>query len=210
LLRHCGLADQVRNDVNNTKRTVPFVLLIQRKVGVAVAGSDEKKKGGKKGKLALALVALLVVVAGSGAGWFFFIKESPDDFVPVKADYYEDEAENGRPAPAPPQNYNPYGPNAKMERLEFKEIIVNLAGSGSSYLRIGVVVEYPVENKKLVEEIKEKEIPLKDTLVTSLRAKTRADVANTDELKTNLLKDLNKNLRFGDFAGIYFTDFLVQ
>jgi flagellar basal body-associated protein FliL len=86
-----------------------------------------------------------------------------------------------------------------------------LAGDGGTrYIRLSAVLEYPHEPKKFGPEIKEKEHQIKDTMVTSLRAKTLAEANNTVELKENLLKDVNKLLRYGNFTGMYFTDFLIQ
>ena len=160
--------------------------------------ADKKEKTGGKSKLILILV-VLVVFAGAGAGWFFFVKNAPDE-TPMPA--YNDN---------PTNNQKPNGADVKVDKLEMKDMVVNLTGDSSNrYIRLSLVLEYPKEQKKLVEEIKEKEHQIKDTLVTSLRVKTSSDVNNVDGLKESLLTDVNKNLRYGRFTGVYFTDLLVQ
>ena len=172
------------------------------RVGAAVAGKGSQDKSGKINKGILVILAILVLAMGTGAGWYVFVRESPDD----------------RPPPMPPSEdnsaYNPYNPppyNVKMDKFEVKDMVVNLAGGGGRhYIRLSVVLEYPKEQKKLVEEIKEKEHVIKDNLVANIRTKTIEDVGNADELKSDLLKGVNSNLIQGRFTAIYFTDFLIQ
>ncbi|MCL2766078.1 MAG: flagellar basal body-associated FliL family protein [Peptococcaceae bacterium] len=173
-------------------------------------GDNEKATKNKKGQLVIVLLVLLVVLAGSGAGWYFFIREDPNEFYPIKntapdEDEYE-EADNSRK-----NNQYMYPPGTKFNRLEYNDVIVNLVGDGGSgYLRVSLTLEYPAAAKKLIEEIAEKDPLIKDAILTSLSSKTKAEVFKRDELKNSLLKDINRNLLYGDFTEIYFTDFLVQ
>jgi len=193
-----------------------------------VPGDNEKATKSKgKGKLIIILLILLVVLVGGGAVWYFVFRESPDDFAPVKNNtYYDDEDDdadsdndnnnNGNNNNNNNNNnYNNnryvYPPGTKFERVSYNDIIVNLAGGGgSSYLRVSLTFEYPASVKKLPEEITEKEPQIKDSILACLRSKTREDVAKTEELKNGLLRDVNRNLAYGDFTEVYFTDFLVQ
>ena len=172
-------------------------------------GDSENTKS-KKGKLLIILLIVLVVLAGSGAGWYFFIREEPEEFYPIKNTAPDDEEENGGNSSHNNNQYM-YPPGTKFESLAYSDIIVNLAGDGGQgYLRLSMTLKYPTTQKKLVEEIAEKDPLIKDAILTSLSSKTKSEVFKRDELKTSILKDINKNLMYGEFTEVYFTDFLVQ
>lgn len=99
---------------------------------------------------------------------------------------------------------------AKLEVLDMGEVIVNL--SGGHYLRTKIILEHPA-NKKLAEELKKNKHKVSDTLISSLRGKSLADINTPDSienLKGSLLAEINSHLTYGKVTGIYFTDFLVQ
>lgn len=158
----------------------------------------------KKKKWPLILLPVLVILAGSAAGWYFFFRDSSDAEPTKSVTLVDDKVVYERT--------NAKGTVVKCDKLEMGDILVNLSG-GSGYLRVGLILEYPQANKKLAEELKEKEFQLKDVVIAYLRTMTYADVAPADAgeaLKQNLLVEINKNLGTGDVVGILWTDFLVQ
>lgn len=175
-------------------------------------GDNEKPKKSKSKLILILLIVVVVLAAGSGAGWFFFIRESPDAKMPVKSPAYVDE-EDGDDDDSGNTSNNKYvyPPDTKFEQIEYNDIIVNLAGGGgNSYLRVSMTFKYPASVKKMPEEIAEKDPQIKDSILTCLRSQSRADTEKTEDLKKSLLKAVNKNMTYGDFVEVYFTDFLVQ
>jgi len=168
-----------------------------------VPEKGSQDKSGKSYKGILVVLAILVLAIGTGAGWYVFVRESPSDNLPLMPPSEDNDTYDSV--------YNNMMAGVKVDKFEVKDMVVNLAGDGGRhYIRLSVVLEYPKEQKKLYEEIKEKEHVIKDDLVASIRSKTINDVNNSDELKEDLLKSVNKKLRHGRFVAIYFTDFLIQ
>ncbi len=152
-------------------------------------GKKQKKSKGKKFWLILVIVA--VVLAGSGTGAYVYFHKPG-----VEAGETKKKAKT-----------------AELESLEMGELIVNLAmDSSNHFLRVNVVVEYP-QDKKLTEEIKKKKHIISDSIITTLRSKSLSEIGSASSvqtLKSDILKEVNNNLYYGDITGIYFTDFLIQ
>jgi len=167
-------------------------------------GKGSKKDKPKKKKLPLILLIVLVVLAGSAAGWYFFFKSPSEVGGGEKKASAEESKANGKKAA---------GKEQEPDKLDLGEVLVNLAGDGGGhYLRVKVVIEYP-RDKNLAKELKDKQHQVMDTLISTLRTKTLADVSSTSSvegLKKSLLVEINNHLKTGDITGIYFTDFLVQ
>ncbi|OPY57459.1 MAG: flagellar basal body-associated protein FliL [Pelotomaculum sp. PtaU1.Bin035] len=164
------------------------------------------KKNKPKKKILLILLIILVVLASSAAGWYFFFKNPSGNTGEVKKASEKTSVEEKK-APAKKTV------EVESEKLDLGEVVVNLAGNGGGhYLRLKVVIEYP-KDKALAKELKDRQHQVMDTLISTLRTKTLADVSSAgsvEELKKSLLQEINKNLKTGDITAIYFTDFLVQ
>ncbi|MGB9803817.1 flagellar basal body-associated FliL family protein [Desulfofundulus sp.] len=151
-------------------------------------GESEKKRGGRGRTI---LMVLLAIIIGGGATfgvlWFF--------------------GPLSRPVQATPKE-------RPMETLDLGDRVINLADEGPShYLRVQVVLEYPRDNKKLVEEIKAKQPLLTEAVLTILRSKTSGEVLpvkNQETIKKQILDYINGQLLHGKVERLYFTDFLVQ
>jgi len=163
-------------------------------------GKGNKKDKPKKKKLPLILLIMLVVLASSAAGWYFFFK-SPS------------EVGGGEKKASAEESKKIVGKEQEPDKLDLGEVLVNLAGNGGGhYLRVKVVIEYP-KDKNLAKELKDRQHEVMDTLISTLRSKSLADVSSAssvEELKKSLLVEINNHLKTGDITGIYFTDFLVQ
>ncbi len=159
-----------------------------------ISDNNEEKAGKnvkpKKKKTILIVVVILVLLAGSCAGAYMFFLRPAAQAGEVKKPKVSEEKES----------------------LDMGEVIVNLNGSSSHYLRAKVTIDYP-KNKKLAEELKKKKHIVSDVIIATLRSKTLAEVSNAGTLQTlknSLIEEINNNLEAGEITGIYFTDFLVQ
>jgi len=152
-------------------------------------GKNTKKTGSKKRFIFIVLL-VLILLGGSAAGAYFFLAK-----------------------PGGAQEVTKKEKEKPMEVMELGEMLVNLnSNSLPHYLRVKITLEYPAD-KKLAAELKKKKHQLSDVTITTLRAKTLAEVSSAgsvDTLKRELLEKINGQLESGRVTAIYFTDYLVQ
>lgn len=99
------------------------------------------------------------------------------------------------------------------EKLSLGSMVINLADPGGNrYVKINPVFEYH-KDKKLYEEIKEKEHQITEAVLLTLRSKTVADIQplhRLDVVKEELLKNVNDRLEHGTIGQVYFTEFIIH
>ncbi|MFZ5898497.1 MAG: flagellar basal body-associated FliL family protein [Bacillota bacterium] len=99
----------------------------------------------------------------------------------------------------------------KLKLVELGTIVVNLADAQAArYLKIGLAISVP---EKKAEEVHEKDAQIKDRIINTLRSKTAAEVLavdKTDELRQELLDQVNGELHGFKAKEIYIVEFLVQ
>ncbi|NQS98112.1 MAG: flagellar basal body-associated FliL family protein [candidate division Zixibacteria bacterium] len=165
-----------------------------------------KKSPFKKVIIIVPVVLLLLAVEITGAyytiSWFFFSNMPSQEESAVVSDtsqaivsVNQEKLEKGQ-----------------GELFEFADIIVNPAGTaGRRYLVVSMTFE--TSNKKVLVELAEKGPILRDALITFLASKTFdyvADVANLENLRSEMLNILNQYLQKGRVVRIYFTGYILQ
>ena len=91
-----------------------------------------------------------------------------------------------------------------------EELVINLKDD-NRYLKTEIALGYGL--KKDMNLIKQKETQLVDNIITILRSKTREDimpVENTEDLKVEIKRQLNKQFEEEVITDIYITEFLIQ
>jgi flagellar FliL protein len=99
------------------------------------------------------------------------------------------------------------------EAFSLPSIVVNLAGSSEHYVRVTCVLVFPKSDKKLAQELEEKNYVLCDALIKTLRGQKAEEIQKdptVKRLKDDLQQAINKQLYSGKVTGIYFTELLVQ
>ena len=95
---------------------------------------------------------------------------------------------------------------------EIKNVIVNPAGtSGGRYLMVSLGLEAP--SKGVLEEVKSKEIVIRDLAIGYLSKKTPSELATPqgrDDIKKNLLEKVNHLLTGQKVDRLYFTQYVLQ
>lgn len=109
-------------------------------------------------------------------------------------------------------------PKAQKENLdvgqffEINDLVVNPAESGGRrYLVLEVALE--TTNQKLLEEVKSKEIWVRDAIITLLTKKTAEELIELTvrtKLKKEILDVLNARMAEGEFDRLYFKKYLLQ
>jgi len=135
----------------------------------------------------------LVVLAGALGGWVALNRAAPAGPDAATAE-----------AAAPPIRYGQF---AKIDGL-----VVNPAGTdGSRYLMVTVGLESA--SGKVLKELGEKDVVLRDAIITVLSSKTVAElasVAQRDALREEIRAAVNARLRGGEVDRLYFTQYVLQ
>ncbi|MCL6558644.1 MAG: flagellar basal body-associated FliL family protein [Firmicutes bacterium] len=154
---------------------------------------ENPPKGGGKKRLLLVLVLCVVLGGGLGYGALRFFHVLPSGGAGEKA------AREAR--------------HEHTEKLDLGDKVVNLAnGESGRYLRVRVVLEYPAQ-KKLSEEVKDRQPMITEKVLNIFRSKRAEEilpVKNQEKVKEDILKAINADLQQGKISQVYFTDFLVQ
>lgn len=97
--------------------------------------------------------------------------------------------------------------------MDLGSIIVNLADPGGArFLKVGVVMEYP-EDEKFAEELAKKEPEITDLIIKILRSKTVDEIQPLDKidpLKNEIINAVNKILVGGKVKRVFFTEFIIS
>jgi len=96
--------------------------------------------------------------------------------------------------------------------MQIENMIINPAGSGGKrYLLVSLGLES--QNPVVLEEIKTKDVVVRDTVLKVLGVRTMeelADISRRDELKRQIRDAVNGILSEGQVSRMYFTQFVLQ
>lgn len=152
-------------------------------------GAKEEKKA-KKGKggiiKILVIVVLLLAVGGGGAFAGYSMYKSSQEPKPIT--------------------------EIKVEAL--KDLTVNLSDEGTPrYVKTSVTISYDEKDSKAAEEITAKTPEINDKITFFLKSRKAADfdASNEENLKRELVEELNKIMVKGKIVNVYFpSGILVQ
>ncbi len=186
------------------------------------SGADFEEVGGRKKKIKMILI-LVVVIGLSAAGWMFKDKILGGGDKAEDKDKKEQPAEAAKPADgteasAPAEPGAEGVPAASGFQVKLEKFTVNLASTGSPHYMVTTIVlevttqilrdEYvDVEDKTLAM------IKTRDTINELLGSKTveeARDPAARKELAKEIKFRLNRFLKSGQVANVYFNDVLVD
>ena len=147
------------------------------------------------------LLFLLMLLAAAGGAWTVVHHHTQLDRVVASAGLA------GRPDPAGRPEPPSYG-----QFTEIRGMVVNPAGSeGRRYLTVNLGLE--VDRASVVEELRQKDVVVRDALLKLLGDRTveeLADVTLRSELKEELRDTVNAVLREGQVGRMYFTQYVLQ
>lgn len=152
-------------------------------------GAKEEKRA-KKGKggiiKILVIVVLLLAVGGGGAFAGYSMYKSSQEPKPIN--------------------------EIKVEAL--KDLTVNLSDEGTPrYVKTSVTISYDEKDSKAAEEITAKTPEINDKITFFLKSRKAADfdASNEENLKRELVEELNKIMVKGKIVNVYFpSGILVQ
>jgi flagellar FliL protein len=98
--------------------------------------------------------------------------------------------------------------------MDLKEFTVNLADEGGKrYFKGEISIGYDKSKEKLAEEIKGKEVVIRDDIIfyfKSQKADYINNVENTETMKRQLIEAINKDLTKGKITDIRFKSMIIQ
>lgn len=105
-----------------------------------------------------------------------------------------------------------HGKEAKVEKYEVKDLILNTGdGTSSRFVKIGLALE--IDDPKLAHEMEEKEYRVRDLLINLIGHRTAVELSSADvreELRGQILDELNSSVGDGHITEVFFSDFIIQ
>lgn len=155
----------------------------------------------------LALFVLKPMMAGSdGAG-------EGDETVLVDGDHGDKaEAQKPKPKKKPRKKTKGHGEAAGSLVYAVKDIVVNPAGTGGTRF-LSVSFGFELGSAELAAEFEERELVVRDALITILSSKTVAQLTDAKQkeiVRYQVKKRLEQILDTDEIDGVYFTDFVLQ
>ncbi|MGL4452557.1 MAG: flagellar basal body-associated FliL family protein [Sarcina sp.] len=92
------------------------------------------------------------------------------------------------------------------------DFVVNLSEVGAKrYVKANVTLAYNLEDKEFGKNIEKNVVILRDTTISYLKARSEEQLKDLEELKSGLVKELNKELKKENtITDAYFQSFLIQ
>ncbi|MFA5385547.1 MAG: flagellar basal body-associated FliL family protein [Eubacteriales bacterium] len=162
---------------------------------------EERKQKPPKIKLFIAAGLVLSLIAGSAA--YIYFNQGMKSKIAGLAHFHKQDKKNSE---------NKSEKNDE-EIVTLPSLVVNLSGGEKHFVRVSCVLVFSKSNKKLAQELEEKNYVLSDTLIESLREKSAKEIQSdpaSKALKENLRQAINTKLTAGQISGVFFTELLVQ
>ncbi|WP_294393162.1 flagellar basal body-associated FliL family protein [uncultured Clostridium sp.] len=150
--------------------------------------TEVKEKNGKGLMVVLFVLGLIVLGAATFGGVYLFMKTNKtvsEQQVVVEQTY-----------------------------VDLDEVTINLADEGGKrYFKGQIAIGYDKSNKKIAEEIANNTAVIKDVVnfyFKSKKADYLNDVNNEEQIKTELMESINKQLQKGQITDIRFKSMIIQ
>ena len=175
----------------------------------------EKKRGGSNILLIVIAVMLALMLIGGAVGAYMLLNE--DDAVIADANSAK-QSQSVKEAPAAATPAAAAGSVRKSDYTQIGQMypldqfIVNLfSEDGSRYLKTTMNLEMSVP--ELATELDAKKPLIRDIIIKALSAKSYEEIstiAGKENLKDEIVSDINKVLKDGKINNLFFTDFVIQ
>lgn len=100
----------------------------------------------------------------------------------------------------------------KVAMFEVRDLVLNPADQGvTRFAKVSMVFE--TEDPKLIAEMEEREYRVRDLLIRLIGRRSASELSNADvreELRAQILDELNSTVTDGGVRDVYFTDFVIQ
>ncbi len=174
----------------------------------------EKKSGGSSLLLIIIAVMLAFMLIGGAVGAYFLLSEdeviADANSAKQTQQTREEPAAQAAPAAVHSVRKSDYTKIGKMYPLD--QFIVNLfSEDGSRYLKTTMNLEMSVP--ELATELDAKKPLIRDIIIKALSAKSYEEIstiAGKENLKDEIVSNVNAVLKDGQINNVFFTDFVIQ
>ncbi|MBL0702959.1 MAG: flagellar basal body-associated protein FliL [Sulfurospirillum sp.] len=164
----------------------------------------EGKSGGNI-VLILIIVLLVILLVGGGLAAFFLFGDSDEVVIQPQQNIISTSTEKKTSKRS--NIYLKIGPMYSMDQF-----VVNLLSEGGrKYLK--VILDIELDKKELAKELDMKKSLTRDIIIQTLSSKTFEEVSTIkgkENLKDEIVSQINNVLADGQIVNIFFTDFVVQ
>lgn len=167
------------------------------------------------GKLNMIIIIVIVVlqIAIAAALYFFVFKKDDAKLKPIETEKKKEkpqleELNDGKTDSKDAKDYlNEYSV------FNVNDIVVNPKDSPESFLVVSIAFEYQIKNVNLPNELKNKDLLIKDKILTYFSSKNASElqaIENRELFKSDLKKLINGSLIEGRITNVLFSQYVMQ
>jgi len=183
-------------------------------------GDGAEEGGGKKipsklilfGGIGLGVVVIGVVLALFVLKPMMASSDAEGDDTELVEDADKSHKEKPKPKPKPRKKSDSHGEGVGTLVYAVKDIVVNPAGTGGTRF-LSISFGFELGSPELAAEFEERELVVRDALITILSAKTVAQLTDAKQkeiVRYQVKKRLETLLDTDEIKGVYYTDFVLQ
>ncbi|HPY96338.1 MAG TPA: flagellar basal body-associated FliL family protein [Candidatus Cloacimonadota bacterium] len=165
------------------------------------------------GKINMLVIIIIVVVQIIIAGViYFFIASNGDQKIkPIKTEVESKELAIEQDNTGSNTNSKDYLKEYMV--TELSDIVVNPRNSPESFLVVSIALEHQVKNVNLATELKNKDLLIKDKILTYfsfIEKEELQDIDNREKFKKDIKKEINSMLNEGKVTSVLISQFVIQ
>jgi flagellar basal body-associated protein FliL len=172
-----------------------------------------------KVKILVIIIIVLVQIIIAGTLYFLFFANKDNKIKPIakKDAKLESGSESAKSDDSGADN-----PNLSKEAKDYlkvyslynvSDIVINPKDTPESFLVVSIALEYQIKDELLATELKNKDILIKDKILTYFSQKTKAElqmIENREKFKSEIKKIINTLLKEGRVTNVLFPQYVIQ
>ncbi len=167
------------------------------------------------GKLNMIIIIVIVVlqIAIAAALYFFVFKKDDANIKPIETDKKKEkpQLEELNSGQSDAKGAKDYLKEYAIFKVE--DVVINPKDAPESFLVVSIAFEYQLKNINLPNELKNKDILIKDKILSYFSQKTKEELQNIDNrelFKSDLKKTINSLLIEGRITNVLFSSYVMQ
>ncbi|HPM01756.1 MAG TPA: flagellar basal body-associated FliL family protein [Candidatus Cloacimonadota bacterium] len=182
-------------------------------------------KVNNSGKISILIIIIIVVlqIILAGALYFFVFKKDDQNIKPIKIEEKKNEDQKDSESDVEQLEQGKEGTTSpKVKAKDYlteyaianlSDIVINPKDSPESFLVVSIALEYQIKNENLPTELKNKDLLIKDKILTYFSLKSKDELQNIDNreiFKKEIKKDVNALLIEGKITNVLFPQYVMQ
>jgi len=170
-----------------------------------------------KVKLLVIIIIVLVQIILAATLYFLFFANKDNKVKPISKQETKSESEKTISQDENAESAS-HSKDAKDYLEEYSlytvsDIVINPKDSPESFLVVSIALEFQLKDELLGEELKNKEILIKDKILTYFSQKTKTElqmIENREKFKSDIKKIINTLLKEGRVTNVLFSQYVIQ